>query len=53
MPEMIFGIPLKLLFAIIVLLVAMAFAISYLFLSKDAAERAISVIGGVLRSFAR
>lgn len=53
MPEAIFGIPLKILFVLIVLLVSMAVTISLLFVRTDWAERIISIIGGVLQSWVR
>lgn len=53
MPEDVLGIPLKILFVLIVVLVALVFTVSYLLFSKDSAERIISIIAGVFSSFAR
>lgn len=53
MPEEISGIPLNVLLAIIIILVVLVFAASYMLGQKDAAERILSLIGGILRSFSR
>lgn len=53
MSEMIFDIPLKILFAIIVILVVLGFSVFYLLNQKDAAERILSLIIGTLQSLVR
>ena len=51
MPEAVLDIPLKVIFALILLLVSMAIVVSILFLRKDTLEGAISIIGGLMQSF--
>ncbi|MBI2233153.1 MAG: hypothetical protein HYU56_04485 [Candidatus Aenigmarchaeota archaeon] len=53
MPETILGIPLNILFALIIVIVAIVFSISLLFVNKGSAENIISIIGGFMGSFFR
>lgn len=53
MPETALGIPLNILFVLVTMLVAVTFLVSFIFLQKDSAEKAVSIIGGVLSAFSR
>ena len=50
MPETIMGVPLSIMYILIITLIVAAFAIFYIFTQKGSLESNIALIGGTLRS---